>query len=115
MTASNLGSSAVRVGCWMSTISPISSVLLGKPASMILSAVRVSPTLASEASRYFAPTALPMKTDAVTNASQPMTAVFQWLELQRPMRAARLLDRNDARPFPSGGPASGGRVGSGSC
>src|SRR5262245_26826498 len=28
----------------------------------------------------------------MTNASQPNTAVFQWLALQRPMRAAMLLD-----------------------
>jgi hypothetical protein len=32
-----------------------------------------------------------MKTDAITNASQPKTAVFQWFALQRPIRAARLL------------------------
>jgi len=31
--------------------------------------------------------------DAITNASQPKTAVFQWLALQRPMRAAMLFER----------------------
>src|SRR5687767_13785557 len=76
----------------MSTISPISSLVCGKPASMILSACRASPTLVSLVSRYFVPTALPIAKDATTNASQPKTAVFQWLALHRPMRAAKLLE-----------------------
>ena len=38
------------------------------------------------------PTALPITKDATTNASQPKTAVFQWLALQRPMRAAKLFE-----------------------
>ena len=60
ITARNAGSSAVSVGCWISTISPCSSEWFGKPASMILSAVRASPTLDSDASRYVVPTVLPM-------------------------------------------------------
>ena len=59
---------------------------------MILSACRASPTLVSLVSRYFVPTALPITKDATTNASQPKTAVFQWLALQRPMRAAKLFE-----------------------
>jgi hypothetical protein len=39
---------------------------------------------------FFVPTALPIATAATTNASRPNTAVFQWLALQRPIRAARL-------------------------
>src|SRR5687768_17814247 len=58
---------------------------------MILVARAASPTARSLASRYLVPTALPMKTDAITKASQPKTAVFQWPALQRPMRAAKLL------------------------
>src|SRR5262249_16429465 len=39
------------------------------------------------------PTAWPIITAATTKASQPKTAVFQWLALQRPIRAAKLFDR----------------------
>src|ERR1700750_1937960 len=39
------------------------------------------------------PTLLPIMKARATNASQPKTAVFQWLALQRPMRAAMLLER----------------------
>src|SRR2546423_7525530 len=42
---------------------------------------------------FFVPTKLPTMTAAMTNASQPKTAVFQWLALQRPMRAAMLFER----------------------
>ena len=42
---------------------------------------------------FLVPTKLPMKSAATTNASQPKTAVFQWLALQRPMRAAMLFER----------------------
>src|SRR6476659_6104197 len=41
---------------------------------------------------FFVPTTPPMASEATTNASQPKTAVFQWLALQRPMRAAMLFD-----------------------
>ena len=92
ITARKAGSLAFSVFDWMSTISPISSLVCGKPASMILSACRASPTLVSLVSRYFVPTALPITKDAMTNASQPKTAVFQWLALQRPMRAAKLFE-----------------------
>src|SRR5438270_571862 len=42
---------------------------------------------------FLVPTCIPIATDATTNASQPKTAVFQWLALQRPMRAAMLFER----------------------
>src|SRR5262245_43038092 len=35
---------------------------------------------------------MPRKIAAMTKASQPKTAVFQWLALQRPIRAARLFE-----------------------
>jgi hypothetical protein len=49
--------------------------------------------LTSASSISFVPTMLPMRRAATTNASQPKTAVFQWLALQRPMRAAMLFER----------------------
>ena len=59
---------------------------------MILFALPDSPTAASFFSIIFIGTAMPMANEATTNASQPKVAVFQWLALQRPMRAARLFD-----------------------
>src|SRR5438874_5753291 len=44
-------------------------------------------------SMFFVPTCMPIANAATTNASQLNTAVFQWLALQRPMRAARLYER----------------------
>ena len=45
-----------------------------------------------------------MPNATTTNASQPKTAVFQWLALQRPMRAAMLFEcfRGDIAAFRSG-------------
>jgi len=65
----------------------------GKPLLRIWSALRDWPTFASCMLMLFVPTALPIATAATTNASQPNTAVFQWLALQRPIRAARLYER----------------------
>src|SRR4029453_9670399 len=42
---------------------------------------------------FFVPTLAPIMKAATTNTSQPKTAVFQWLALQRPMRAAMLFER----------------------
>src|SRR6266849_5507838 len=42
---------------------------------------------------FFVLRTLPIMTATTTNASQPKTAVFQWLALQRPMRAAMLFER----------------------
>src|SRR5205085_1434235 len=42
---------------------------------------------------FFVPTFMPSMNAAATNTSQPKTAVFQWLALQRPMRAAMLFER----------------------
>src|SRR5439155_21534575 len=59
----------------------------------IWSALCAWPTFASAVSMFFVPTKLPRNTAATTNASQPKPAVFQWLALQRPMRAAMLFER----------------------
>src|SRR5437868_8294371 len=42
---------------------------------------------------FFVPMFMPSMNAAATNTSQPKTAVFQWLALQRPMRAAMLFER----------------------
>src|SRR5919198_1121532 len=42
---------------------------------------------------FFVPTCMPTAKARMTKASQPKTAVFQWLALQRPIRAAMLLER----------------------
>jgi hypothetical protein len=94
-TASNAGSSALSFVDWMKTISPCSSSFVGKPASTIRSAVLASPTLLSPSSKnvvFTMPLALSAKA-MKTNASQPKVAVFQWLALHRPMRAAMLVER----------------------
>ena len=71
---------------WISTISVCGSGR--KPACLrIWSALRASPTFASCMLAVFWPTTWPTATAAITKASQPKTAVFQWLALQRPMRA----------------------------
>ena len=99
IAALKAGSLTVSVFDWSSTISACSSIVSPfastvKPASsMIRSAVRDSPTLASLSSMYVVPAWMLKKTDATTNASQPKTAVFQWLALQWPMRAARPFGR----------------------
>ena len=90
--ARNAGSPIVCVLLCTSTISPIASVC-GKPASRRMWSPRwASPTFVSCWSMFFVPMFVPRTTAAMTNASQPKTAVFQWLALQRPMRAARLFD-----------------------
>src|SRR5690242_6893629 len=76
----------------MRTNSPCSSTLVEKPSLMILSARAASPTLESVVLRKLVPTAVPIANDATTKASQAKTAVFQWLALQRPIRAAMLLE-----------------------
>ena len=60
---------------------------------MILFALPASPTPASFFSIICIGTAIPIANEATTNASHPNVAVFQWLALQRPIRAARLLER----------------------
>ena len=90
--ARNAGSLIVLVLLCTTTISPIGCVC-GKPAfCRMWSPVRASPTFVSFLSMFFVPTMFPRKRAATTNASQPKTAVFQWLALQRPMRAAMLFD-----------------------
>jgi hypothetical protein len=73
------------------TLSPFASLL--KPASsMMRSAVRDSPTLLLFSSMDVVPICIPMAKATRTKATQPKTAVFQWVELQRPMRAARFFE-----------------------
>src|SRR4051812_4099156 len=91
--ARNAGSLIVAVLLWITTISVSAPVCL-KPASLRIWSPRWAwPTLAFCSSMFFVPAAVPMKTAAMTKASQPKTAVFQWLALQRPIRAARLFER----------------------
>src|SRR6266540_138374 len=76
----------------MRTISVCGSAC-GKPSFRIWLALCDWPVVASSISRFFVPTTMPMANAATTNASQPKTAVFQWLALQRPIRAAMLFER----------------------
>ncbi len=89
MTAWKAGSLVVLVLDSMKMSSDCSSIFVEKPSSTIRSALAASPTLLSDSSMFLVPTAMPMANDATTKASQPITAVFQWLALQRPIRAAK--------------------------
>src|SRR4051794_28439005 len=89
--ARKAGSFTVTLSLWTTTISVCGSAW--KPASRRMWSARWDwPTLASFVSIDFVPTACPTTSAAITKASQPKTAVFQWLALQRPIRAAMLLD-----------------------
>ena len=77
IAARKAGSADVDVLDWIRTISPCSSFFVLKPAEMILSAFRASPTLVSFVFRYFVPTMFPTATEATTKTSQPTSAVFQ--------------------------------------
>src|SRR5512133_3907392 len=92
MTASNAGSFALSFSLWMTTNSVCGSAL-NPDCFRICSARCDSPTLASSLLSCFVPTCIPTASEARTKASQPKTAVFQWLALQRPIRAAMLLER----------------------
>src|SRR6266545_1898128 len=76
----------------MRTISVCGSAC-GKPSLRIWFALCDWPVVASSMSRFLVPTTAPRANAAMTNASQPKTAVFQWLALQRPIRAAMLFER----------------------
>ena len=91
-TARNAGSPARSFELWMTTNSVWGS---GRnPACFRIRSARCdSPTFASSLFSCFVPTCMPTANDTITNASQPKTAVFQWLALQRPMRAAMLFER----------------------
>ena len=102
IVARNAGSSTVFVFDWMTTSSPWPSLSRSNPASRIWLALPASPTAASFFSIICIGATIPIANEAITNASQPNVAVFQWLALQRPIRAAMLLDcfRGDmAVPF----------------
>ena len=87
----NAGESIVAVSLWTSTISVCGSAW--KPACLrIWSARWAWPTFAFASSICLVPTTLPRDDSGDHDASQPKTAVFQWLALQRPIRAAMLFD-----------------------
>src|SRR5205823_9997453 len=91
-TAWNGGSVAFSFELWMTTISLCGSAL--NPAWLRIWSARCdSPTLVSWLDMVFMPMFMPTASETTTNASQPKTAVFQWLALQRPMRAAMLFER----------------------
>ena len=90
--ARNAGLVTVIPVPWMSTISVCGSVWPNPAWRSITSARCAWPTFASFWSICFVLTALPTTSEAMTKASQPKTAVFQWLALQRPIRAAMLFD-----------------------
>src|SRR5262245_2762380 len=98
IAALNAGSLAMSLSDWSRTSSissffslPFASLL--KPASsMMRAAFADSPTAASCCLIWVVVTFIEMKTERATSASQPNTAVFQWLALQRPIRAARFCD-----------------------
>ena len=95
--ARKAGSATVRVLDWTSTISLCAAVLspfasIVNPALLMMrSAVRDSPTFASFWLICLTPTWLPTYIAPTTNTSQPISAVFQWVALQWPTRAARWL------------------------
>ena len=90
-TALNWGLEAGSDSCSMNTDSP--TVSSKPPLSTICSARRESPASASAGSRDLVPTTLPSATATTTNASHPKIAVLRWDALQRPMRAAMVLER----------------------
>ena len=90
--ARNFGSSTVLVELCTSTSSVCGSTC-GNAFLRIWSPLWDWPTLLSSVLRVLVPTCMPMAIARTTNASQPKTAVFQWLALQRPMRAAMLFER----------------------
>src|SRR5690349_17778645 len=59
---------------------------------MMCCAFADSPTAASACLISVVVTFMETNTETATRASHPKTAVFQWLALQRPMRAAMFLD-----------------------
>ena len=76
----------------MSTNSVCASVW-PKPDFLKISSARCAwPTFASCVAIVFIGSCVAMPKATTTKASQPKTAVFQWLALQRPMRAAMLFE-----------------------
>ena len=96
--ALNNGSLARSVELCIRTFSPAGC---GNPASRILSMRPDSPGPGASASIVFMPTMPPIPNATTTNASQPNVAVFQWVALQRPMRAAMLRFECVVRDMPS--------------
>ena len=90
------GSVADSERLWTRTLSSAGFL---KPASRILSIRPDSPGPGLFGSIDFVPARPPSPKATITNASQPKVAVFQWSALQRPIRAARLLDLVGAMSF----------------
>ena len=88
--ASKAGVPAVAVRLWTSTFSAAGRL---NPSCRILSIRPDSPGPEVFGFGFFVPTAPPIPKATTTRASQPNVAVFQWLALQRPIRAARLRGR----------------------
>src|SRR5262245_38126395 len=98
--ALNAGSVADSELPWTRTLS---SAGRWKPASRIRSIRPDSPGPGAFGSIDFMPARPPSPKATITNASQPKVAVFQWSALQRPIRAARLLDLVGGMSFLLGG------------
>ena len=77
---------------WTSTISVCGSAW--KPASLedLVGAVRLADVRVVLVDLLRADGHADRRAATTTKASQPKTAVFQWLALQRPMRAAMLFE-----------------------
>ena len=84
------GSSTVLLVLWIRTESPWGCL---NPSASTALTWPDSPAPDLIGSSVFVPSALPIMNAATTNASQPKIAVFLWPALQRPIRAARLLER----------------------
>jgi hypothetical protein len=90
-TARKAGSEAFADSLSTKTLSSAES--RNAPASMICWARPDSPIPSSSWSSFCMPTAPPMTAAATMKASQPKIAVLRWPALQRPMRAAMVLER----------------------
>ena len=87
MVARNAGSATVSVLLWTRTFS---SAGCEKPALWRIACARdASPVAFSASDSLTTPAALPIATDAITNAIHANVAVFQCAALHRPARAAR--------------------------
>src|SRR4051794_3428543 len=86
IAARNAGSSTVRLVLCMNTSPPCGCL---KWSARTAETCPDSPTPACCWSSCLVPTTFPMRNATATNANQPKIAVFLWLALQRPMRAAK--------------------------
>src|SRR5215212_9155927 len=89
IAARNAGSLAVFDVLWISTVSPIGCLNSSETTALTWPD---SPEPALSGSSCLVPRTLPIMNAAATNASHPKMAVFLWLALQRPIRAAMLRE-----------------------